>query len=182
MMRTLLFFLFTGIAALVFCKVEHVTYVDGIYYIVVNTLLIGFGDVIPKTTTMKVLTFPFIIIGIALLALVVKSIVQVLTDRAQRRKMEQQKRLKKKLSEKKRIHAGYGSKIRSWATRSLNGDGPKLNRNLTLQDELIMLRDDDWKRERRANLKSIFVGFSVFFIFWFVGALIFNFVEVRLSV
>ena len=178
-MQTLIFFLFTAIAALIFSKVEGVSYVDGIYYMVVTTLTIGFGDVTPQTAVMKVLTFPFTIIGITLLALIVTSIVKLLSDRARRRKIELKKRLKKKASDKKRIHAGYGSKLRPWAKRS--GDGPRLKRSLTLQEELQKLREDDWKRERRANLKSMATGFTVFLIFWFIGALVFHFVEVCLS-
>ena len=180
MMQTLVFFLFTGIAGLIFCKVERTTYVDGIYYMVVTTLTIGFGDIIPETKTMKVLTFPFTIIGIALLALIVTSIVRLLADRARRRKLELKKRLKKKVSEKKRIHAGYGSKLRPWSARPPSGDGPRLKRSLTLQEELMKLHEDDWKRQRRANLKSMVTGFTVFLIFWFIGALIFHFVEVRI--
>jgi potassium channel subfamily K, other eukaryote len=180
MMQTLLFFLFTGIAGLIFCKVERTTYVDGIYYIVVTTLTIGFGDITPQTAIMKVLTFPFTVIGIGLLALIVTSIVHLLADRARRRKAELKKRLKKKVSEKKRIHAGYGSKLRLWSARPPSGDGPRLKRSLTLQEELIKLHEDDWKRQRRANLKSMVTGFTVFLIFWFIGALIFYFVEVRI--
>lgn len=179
MMQTLVFFLFTGICALIFCKVEGTTYVNGIYFMVVTMLTIGFGDVTPHTAIMKVLTFPMTVIGITLLALIVTSIVRLLTDRARRRKLELKKHLKHKVSEKKRIHAGYGSKLRLWVTRSSQGDGPRLKRSLTLQEELMKLREDDWKRERRANLKSMSIGFSVFLIFWFIGALIFNFVEVN---
>jgi len=180
MMQTLVFFLYVGITALIFSKVEGVTYVNGIYYVVVTTLTIGFGDLTPQTPAMKVLTFPFTIIGITLLALIVTSIVRLLADRARRRKLELKKRLKKKVSDKKRIHAGYGSKLRPWSARghTSGGDLPRLKRSLTLQEELQKLREDDWKRERRANLKSMVIGFTVFLLFWFVGAMVFNFVEV----
>jgi potassium channel subfamily K, other eukaryote len=178
MMQTLMFFLFTGICALIFCKVEDTSYVDGIYYMVVTTLTIGFGDLTPRSVVIKVLTFPFTIIGITLLALIVTSIVRLLSDRARRRKIELKKRLKQKTKEKKRIHAGYGSKMKPWSRKHPKGDGPKLKRSLTLQEELQKLREDDWRRERHANLKSMATGLSVFLIFWFVGALIFHFVEV----
>lgn len=176
-MQTLVFFLFTGLCALIFCKVEDSSYVDGIYYMVVTTLTIGFGDLTPNTIAIKVMTFPFTIVGITLLALIVTSIVRLLSDRARRRKIEIKKLLKQKTKEKRRMHAGYGSRMRSWSKKH-EGDGPKLKRSLTLQEELQKLRQDDWKRERRANLKSMITGFTVFVIFWFIGALIFHFVEV----
>jgi potassium channel subfamily K len=182
MMQTLVFFFYIGITGLIFSKVEGYTYTDGIYYMVVTTLTIGFGDITPATPCMKVLTFPFTIIGITLLALIVTSIVRLLADRARRRKLDLKKRLKKKVSEKKKIHAGYGSKLTPWAKKiSKGGDGPRLKRSLTLQEELERLREDDWKRERRSNLKSMALGFAVFLVFWFIGALIFDFVEVSRS-
>jgi potassium channel subfamily K len=178
MMQTLTFFLYTGITALIVCKVEGLTYVNGIYYIVVTTLTIGFGDITPNTAVIKVLTFPFTIIGITLLALIVTSIVRLLSDRARRRKIALKKRLKARAAEKKKIHAGYGSRLRPWSRRSRGGgDELKLKRSMTLQEELVKLRQDDWKRERRANLRSMATGFSVFLVFWFIGALIFHFVE-----
>ena len=145
---------------------------------VVSTLTIGFGDLVPHTATMKILTFPFVIIGITLLALIVTSIVRLLSDRTRRRKNALKKQLKKKAKEKKRIYAGYRSKLTPWAQKKDSMEGPPLRRTLTLQEELRKLRDDDWKRERKANLRSMATGFTVFLIFWFIGALIFNFVEV----
>jgi hypothetical protein len=177
MLQTTAFFLFTGICALIFSKAEGTSYVDGLYYMVVSTLTIGFGDLTPQTIPMKVLTFPFTIVGITLLALIVTSIVRLLSDRARRRKIELKKRLKRKTKEKKRIYGGYGSKLTPWKAKG-HEDGFKLKRSLTLQEELRKLREDDWKRERRANLRSMATGMAVFFIFWFVGAMIFHFVEV----
>ena len=150
---------------------------------VVTTLTIGFGDMTPSTAVMKVLVFPFTIIGITLLALIVTSIVRLLADRARRRKIELKRRLRNKetAAERKRVYAGYGSKLMPWApVGHVNTDSmPKLKRTLTLQEELQRLREDDWKRERRSNLRSMLTGFTVFVIFWFIGALIFHFVEVH---
>jgi potassium channel subfamily K len=176
MLQTTVYFLFIGICALIFSKAEGTSYVDGIYYLVVSMLTIGFGDLTPQTVAMKVLTFPFTIVGITLLALIVTSIVRLLADRARRRKSALKKRLKQKAKDKKRIYGGYGSKLTPWKTKGPT-DGYKLKRSLTLQEELRKLREDDWRRERRANLRSMTTGMIVFFIFWFVGAMIFHFVE-----
>ena len=162
MVQTLTFFSFLGISSLIFSRVESLTYVDGIYYTVVTTLTIGFGDITPHTAVMKVLTFPFTVIGISLLAVIVTSIVRLLSDRARRRKLQMKKLLKEKASEKKRKSAQAG----------------KLQRSLTLQEELHKLADDDWKRQIKASLRSVAVGLSVFFIFWLTGALIFHYIEV----
>lgn len=164
MIQTLIFFFFLGIAALIFSRAEQLTYVDGIYFMVVTTLTIGFGDITPHTAAMKVLIFPFTIIGISLLAVIVTSIIRLLSDRARRRKLQMKKLLKEKASEKKR--------------KAAPGPG-KLQRTLTLQEELRKLAEDDWRKQMRADLRSIGIGLGVFFAFWFMGALIFNLLEVR---
>lgn len=164
MVQTLIYFFFLGISALIFSRAEGHTYVDGIYYVVVTTLTIGFGDITPHTPVMKVFTFPFTIIGITLLAIIVTSIVRLLSDRARRRKLQMKKLLKEKASEKKR--------------KSAQTSGQRLKRSLTLQEELHQLADEDWKRQIKSNLRSMAVGLSVFFIFWFIGALIFHCIEV----
>jgi hypothetical protein len=164
MVQTLIFFFFLGVTALIFSRSEELTYVDGIYYMVVTTLTIGFGDITPHTAVMKVFTFPFVVIGISLLAVIVTSIVRLLSDRARRRKLQMKKLFKEKASEKKR--------------KSARAPGAPLRRSLTLQEELYKLTEDDWKRQTRVSLRSMAVGLGVFFSFWFMGALIFHCIEV----
>jgi len=43
---------------------------------------------------------------------------------------------------------------------------------------LYKIREDSWKHERAHNLRGMITGLMVFFSFWFLGAMIFNFVEV----
>lgn len=166
MIQTLSFFIYLGIIALIFCRVERYTYVQSLYFMVVTTLTIGFGDIAPKTTAFKVLTFPFTIIGITLLALIVTSIVQLLADRARRQKAA----IKMLQKEKARAKAAKAAK-----------PSQPLKRTLTLQEELIKLREEEWIRERRANLSRVVVGLLVFLVFWFIGAVIFHLIEVYLD-
>jgi potassium channel subfamily K len=183
MMQTLSFFFFLGIVALIFSKIETLSYVGGIYFLIVTTLTIGFGDIVPHTTVVRVLIFPVTVVGIALLALIVKSIVRLLSDRARRRRLALKKRLKAIVAEKERSHPGYASKLRQWAKRpSEPAVLPKLERTLSLQEELIKLRTSDWERERRANLRNMAICFAVFLVFWFIGAMIFHLVEVLQSI
>ena len=174
MLQTLSFFLYLGIIALMFSRIENHTYVQSIYFMVVTTLTIGFGDITPKTTTFKVLTFPFTVIGIGLLALIVTSIVRLLADRVRRRKYALKKLQKKK---EKETYMGHSSRFRPWALRR-PAERPQVDRSLTLQEALIRMREEEWKTERRANLRRVGTGLLVFFIFWFIGAVIFHLVEV----
>jgi potassium channel subfamily K, other eukaryote len=170
--QTVFFFFFVGICGLIFCEIEDVTYVDGIYFIVVTTLTIGFGDMVPTTALMKVLTFPIAILGISLLALIVTSILRLLDDRDRRQLFERRSQLRKEQAAKEKKHAEEVERVNSGAAVS--------QPPLSLQEELQNLRDKDWKRERRSNIRHMIIGLVVFLLFWCIGALIFHFVEVLL--
>lgn len=168
--QTIFFFFFVGICALIFCKIEDVTYVDGIYFIVVTTLTIGFGDIVPTTTAMKVLTFPIAILGISLLAVIVTSILRLLDDRDRRQLFERRSRLRKEQAAKEKKHVEEIEKV--------NSGMAVVKPPLSLQEELQSLRDKDWKRERHLNIQHMVIGLAVFLLFWYIGALIFHLVEV----
>jgi potassium channel subfamily K, other eukaryote len=176
MLQTLMFFSYIGSIALIFCKVEGTSYVDALYFEVVTTLTIGFGDVVPQTTAFKVLTFPFTIVGIALLALNVTSIVRLLADRSRRRKISMKRELKNR--ERKRIKEQKDSEqgAEQWTKEPSHIKGPR--GATTLQEALRKIREDSWQHEKSHNLRAMFTGLFVFISFWFLGAMIFNFVEV----
>jgi potassium channel subfamily K len=171
--QTIFFFFFVGICGLIFCKIEDVTYVDGIYFIVVTTLTIGFGDIVPTTTAMKVLTFPIAILGISLLAVIVTSILRLLDDRDRRQLFERRSRLRKEQAAKEKKHVEEIEKV--------NSGMAVVKPPLSLQEELQSLRDKDWKRERNSNIRRMVIGLAVFLLFWYIGALIFHLVEVSLQ-
>lgn len=125
---------------------------------------------------MKVLTFPCAVVGITLLAIIVTSIVRLLSDRARRTKLLMEMRLKEKVSTKQRQARHVA---RRWPLKSQKEKEEQMMGELTLQEEIQRLREEDWARERRSNIKSMLIGFTVFLLFWFIGALIFNFVEVH---
>lgn len=176
MIQTTSFFIYTGICALIFSQVEQLTYLTGIYYLVVITLTIGFGDIVPQTAVMKVFTFPFAICGITLLAIIVTSLVRLLSDRARRSKLLVKKRLKGKIKETKQRWRRLAPFLRNPGHKESTEE--KTQRKVSLQEELHKLRQEDWEREKRANIRSMISGVTVFFFFWFIGALIFHYVEV----
>ncbi|KAK6354779.1 Potassium channel [Orbilia brochopaga] len=74
MMHTVFFFMWIGIGALVFCNVQHWTYSDSIYFCNVTLLTIGFGDFSTTSTLARALVFPFSVVGITMLGLIVNNI------------------------------------------------------------------------------------------------------------
>ncbi|KAF3917873.1 hypothetical protein ABW20_dc0107279 [Dactylellina cionopaga] len=74
MLQTIFFFAWLGIGALIFCKVEGWTYSDSVYFCNVTLLTVGFGDIAATSDLARGLVFPFSVIGIIMLGLVVNSI------------------------------------------------------------------------------------------------------------
>lgn len=54
-----------ALEALIFSRIEGWGYFDGIYFSLVVSLTIGYGDYVPTHTSTKVLLFPFAIITVA---------------------------------------------------------------------------------------------------------------------
>jgi len=69
--------------------VEHLTWLDAIYFCVVTLATVGYGDITPKTSAGKVFTIFYILIGIGIIAYFANTLIK----RAYYRRM---KRLKEK--------------------------------------------------------------------------------------
>ena len=182
MFQTVAFFVYMGITGLIACVLNQMSYVDGLYYIVICVLTIGYGDVVPNGPGLKVLTFPFTVGGIVILALIVSSIVKLLDDRAKRRTAHWRKRYKAQKKLMKQEHEANRRRrpIRdgiSAMTRDRDPRREELISELTLTDELAKLREIDFKRERNDNLRSMLSGLFIFVAFWTLGGMIFQFVE-----
>ncbi|KAK6512313.1 Potassium channel [Arthrobotrys musiformis] len=74
MLQTIFFFLWMGIGALVFSKVEGWSYSDAVYFCNVTLLTVGFGDIAATSDAARGIVFPFSVVGIIMLGLVVNSI------------------------------------------------------------------------------------------------------------
>ncbi|EPS41461.1 hypothetical protein H072_4595 [Dactylellina haptotyla CBS 200.50] len=74
MLQTIFFFAWLGIGALIFCKIEGWSYSDSVYFCNVTLLTVGFGDIAATSDAARGFVFPFSVIGIIMLGLVVNSI------------------------------------------------------------------------------------------------------------
>lgn len=75
-----------AIMALIFSKIEGWYFLDGVYFSIVSTLTVGFGDFEPTKTSTKILLFPFAVLSIALLANQVSMIVDYFGHQSELRK------------------------------------------------------------------------------------------------
>lgn len=68
------------IGAAVFQRVMHLSFADGLYFSDITILTLGFGDVTPQTAVGKGLVFPYAVVGIIILGLVIGSIHDILQE------------------------------------------------------------------------------------------------------
>lgn len=56
--------------------VEHLSWLDAIYFCVVTLATVGYGDIVPKTPLGKIFTVFYILIGISILAFFANSLIR----------------------------------------------------------------------------------------------------------
>ncbi|CAK7226162.1 hypothetical protein SBRCBS47491_006137 [Sporothrix bragantina] len=85
MLQTIMFLMYLLIGALVFSNIEGWQYLDAVYWADVTLFTIGFGDFAAETTLGRSLLFPYALIGIISLGLVIGSIRSLALERGRRR-------------------------------------------------------------------------------------------------
>ena len=79
-LQTMSFIIWLAGAAGMFAKVNSWNFADALYFCVVTTLTVGFGDFVPENDLSKALNLPFAVVGIVMLGLIVSSISRFMRD------------------------------------------------------------------------------------------------------
>ena len=85
MLQTIMFLMYLLLGALVFSNVENWNYLDAVYWADVTLFTVGFGDFTATTNLGRALLFPYALVGIISLGLVIASIRSMILERAGRR-------------------------------------------------------------------------------------------------
>ena len=75
-----------ALQALVYSRLEHWSYADGIYFSIQTAFTIGYGDLTPTTPATKALIFPFAILTISQLGNEISLIVAFIRERSHERR------------------------------------------------------------------------------------------------
>jgi len=159
MIQTTLFVFTTGILALFMSRLEHWTYLQGIYFSIVSFLTIGFGDFTPTKTATQIVLFPFLLVGIVQLACLVGMLVYYFSKRITKQHANRRRR---------------AAKLRQEEEDKLSNE-PNLERELQFLTQLYRSTNE------HENAKSLTVAMVGFLTFWLIGALVFSRVEVRVD-
>lgn len=73
-LQTMMFFVWLGGGAAVFCRVCGFSFTNALYYCDVTILTVGFGDIVPPNNAGRGITIPYAVLGIVFLGLVINSI------------------------------------------------------------------------------------------------------------
>ncbi|KAL8284691.1 hypothetical protein RB600_009222 [Gaeumannomyces tritici] len=84
MVRAIMFLMYLLLGALVFSTIEGWQYLDAVYWADVTLFTVGFGDIRATTTLGRGLLFPYALVGVISLGLVIGSIRSLVLERGRR--------------------------------------------------------------------------------------------------
>ncbi|KAK9897619.1 voltage-gated potassium channel [Cystobasidium minutum MCA 4210] len=149
-------FCFLAFEALVFSKIEGWTFFDGIYFSLVVSLTIGYGDFAPTHASPKALLFPFAIITVAFLASQVSMIVQFFSQQTEARRTKWRQI--------------YELKREQEATGIFNADEE-------LVEEINFLKRLADQEDRLSRVYDLTLSLLGFVSFWMIGAAAYEAIE-----
>ncbi|EJD04357.1 voltage-gated potassium channel [Fomitiporia mediterranea MF3/22] len=155
MLQNTLFVTTIGLLALVMSRVEHWTYLQGIYFSVVTFLTVGFGDFYPTKTSTQIVLFPFALVGIVQLACLVDLLVRFFHGRLAARHAERRREFEKRRQEEEN----------------------KLEKEPSLEREMEFLNKLYNEADRWRTVQDLAANITGFLAFWLVGAIIFSQIE-----
>ncbi|WWD01178.1 hypothetical protein V866_008118 [Kwoniella sp. B9012] len=144
-----------AVQSLVFSRIEHWSYSDGIYFSTQVALTIGYGDFAPTTSAGKVLVFPFSVLTISQLGNEIAQIIGFISARAEDRREKWRK------------------KYESAMHKEANKVRPRAN----LTEEMALIHQINQREELMSQMYDLFWSALSLITFWLVGATIFSEIE-----
>ncbi|KAM0746778.1 voltage-gated potassium channel [Meredithblackwellia eburnea MCA 4105] len=172
--------LFVGLVAveaLVFSRLERWQFFDGIYFALITVLTIGFGDLTPTTPVSRILLFPFSLLSIALLAILVGIFVDFLGKAAEVRRKDWRRRYERDVWEKRFVGGGGGGRGRGMKGGKRVNEAGVVERPKFLKEEIEMLHLLEDKEDFLERVYQMCMSAFMLAVFWVVGAAVFHVLE-----
>ncbi|KAJ9151199.1 Potassium channel protein [Pleurostoma richardsiae] len=175
MLQTILFLMYLLIGALVFSNIEGWSYLDAVYWADVTLFTVGFGDYYANTTLGRALLFPYALVGIISLGLVIGSIRSLVLDRG-RNKLGARMLEKKRRTILRRMTQRGKDGILSPITddEMLSPTGTGLTEFERREAEFKLMRKIQRQAARRRRWMAMGVSSSTWLTLWLAGAAIFQ--------
>lgn len=177
MLQTIMFMMYLLIGALVFSTVEDWNYLDALYFADVTLFTIGFGDYVCKTVLGRCLLFPYALVGVISLGLVIGSIRSLMLDKGKSRlgaRIMDKKRRRKLRRMTQRGKDEVLEPIRdSTVERTRSAGTSGLTEFERRREEFKLMRRIQHQAARRRRWLALAVSVGVWLVLWLVGAEIF---------
>ncbi|KAK3692495.1 hypothetical protein B0T22DRAFT_373978 [Podospora appendiculata] len=185
MLQTISFIMYLLLGALVFCNIESWGYLDAVYWAAVTLFTVGFGDIYPETILGRALLFPYALVGIISLGLVIGSIRSLVLERGKHRldaRMVEKKRRRLLRSLAMKGKDDILSPIREppgfLSSPPSIGPGSSVTTGLTeferRGEEFKLMRKIQHDAERRRRWYAMAISGSTWLVLWLLGAKIFQ--------
>ncbi|KAK7736531.1 hypothetical protein SLS53_006962 [Cytospora paraplurivora] len=184
MLQTIMFLIYLLVGALVFSSIEDWNYLDAVYWADVTLFTVGFGDYGATTPLGRALLFPFALVGVISLGLVVGSIRSLALDRGQRQLSARIEEKERKRTLKRKIRSGKDDILIPVNTDEtdhdfLDRDGPVLTEYQRRKEEFELMRRIQIRAEHRRRWMAMGISTTAWLVLWLVGAAIFQQCEVK---
>lgn len=185
MLQTIMFLIYLLAGALVFSTVEDWAYLDAVYWADVTLFTVGFGDFYPTTSLGRALIFPYALIGVISLGLVVGSIRSLVLERGRRQLAARMVEKKRKRMLRKLVKRGRDDIL--IPVSDDDGDGYESNGQTSTglseferrQQEFSLMRKIQTQAEKRRRWMAMGVSTASWLMLWLVGAAVFQQCEVE---
>lgn len=179
MLQTIMFLVYLLLGALVFGNIEGWNYLDAVYWADITLFTIGFGDYTAMSTLTRGLLFPYALVGIISLGLVIASIRSMVLERGRRRvdaRVEEKKRRRTvramTISGNDAILKPIQQPPESNASDAPAGEMPTTEYERRRAEFELMRTIQDSAQTRRRWM-SMGIATGSWLILWFAGALVF---------
>lgn len=184
MLQTIMFLMYLLVGALVFSTIEGWPYLDAVYWADVTLFTVGFGDFSAATPLGRALLFPYALIGVISLGLVVGSIRSLVLERGQRQLSARLMEKKRKRTLKRMVRRGKDDVLIPVTDDGADDDYPeRSNTSFTeyqrRKREFELMRKIQTRAEHRRRWMAMCISTTVWLILWLVGAAIFQQCELR---
>ncbi|KAJ0110088.1 hypothetical protein J7T55_014891 [Diaporthe amygdali] len=183
MLQTIMFLMYLLVGALVFSTIEGWPYLDAVYWADVTLFTVGFGDFSAATPLGRALLFPYALVGVISLGLVVGSIRSLVLERGQRQLSARLMEKKRKRTLRRMVRRGKDDIL--IPVTDEDADDNYLERSTSSlteyqrrKREFELMRKIQIRAEHRRRWMAMGISTTVWLMLWLVGAAIFQQCEV----
>ncbi|TLS23910.1 hypothetical protein PpBr36_08205 [Pyricularia pennisetigena] len=179
MLQTIMFLMYLLVGALIFSTIEGWSYLDAVYWADVTLFTVGFGDMGAATPLGRGLLFPYALVGIISLGLVIGSIRSLVLERGRRminaRMVEKRRRhTVKRLTKKGQVHILAPVRNEAEEQTEHSNDPSNPAEIARRQREFQLMRQIQAHAANRRRWVAMAFSSTTWIVLWLAGAYVFQ--------